>query len=287
MMCKHAEYYIKTSSRCFPVLESRQEITAAEMQSLLDATDRGTVWGPTATLFFGASTLDEVVAGIATEAQQYRNLRSRDRGALSRSLLSDTDFQKMQSALSHEAMNADVAPIQRAVNSWSTVVGAAGTAARAYNSLRSVSIAPGRRGAFLSDADLLRARLGPAEVSHADEYASILRQLREAEVDIDFRPGSLAYSPTRGGPGRIILDPDASMGAVRHEFRHFLDIQEAGFPGMGPYLANPKEFWRLEFRGYMEEINLARQLRDFETGRKIVEQMRARRLELLQIPGGW
>jgi len=50
----------------------------------------------------------------------------------------------MQSALSHEAMNADVAPIQRAVNSWSTVVSAAGTAVQAFNSLRSATVAPNR-----------------------------------------------------------------------------------------------------------------------------------------------
>lgn len=41
------------------------------------------------------------------------------------------------------------------------------------------------------------------------------------------------------------------------------------------------EFWRLEYRGYMEEINLARSTRNFEIGRQIVEEMRARRMEIL------
>jgi hypothetical protein len=143
------------------------------------------------------------------------------------------------------------------------------------------AVAPGRSGVLLSDADLLRARIGAAHTSHADEYASILRQLREAGVDIDFRPGNLAYSPARGGPGRIILDPDASMGAVRHEFRHFLDIQDAGFPGFGPYYTNRQAFARLEVRGYLEEIRLARELGHHDLVPQIVQQMRERVQEVL------
>ena len=100
-------------------------------------------------------------------------------------------------------------------------------------------------------------------------------------MDIALRPGNLAYSPARGGPGRIILDPEASLGALRHEFRHFLDIQDAGFPGIGPYYTNPKAFARLEVRGYMEEIKLARELGHDDLVPQIVQQMRERVKELL------
>ncbi|MDW7996011.1 MAG: hypothetical protein RMI91_15295, partial [Gemmatales bacterium] len=112
-------------------------------------------------------------------------------------------------------------------------------------------VAPRTSGIFASDVDPLRERIGPAYRSHPDEYDNILRQLREAGVDIDFRPGNLAYSPDRGGVGRIILDPEASMRAVRHEFRHFLDNQQAGFPSFAYYYNNGREFARLEARGYL------------------------------------
>jgi hypothetical protein len=79
----------------------------------------------------------------------------------------------------------------------------------------------------------------------------------------------------------LVLDPDASIGALRHEVRHFDDIAIGGYRDLGYYYRNLDEFWRLEFRGYMEEINLARQAREFGAGRQILEQMRARRLELL------
>ena len=41
------------------------------------------------------------------------------------------------------------------------------------------------------------------------------------------------------------------------------------------------QFWKLEYRGYMEEIKLARELKEFDTGRKVVQEMRTRRQEIL------
>jgi len=68
---------------------------------------------------------------------------------------------------------------------------------------------------------------------------------------------------------------------LRHEVRHFDDISAGGYKGLGHYYQNSSEFWRLEFGGYMEEINMARQAREFGVGRDILQQMRARRMELL------
>lgn len=46
-------------------------------------------------------------------------------------------------------------------------------------------------------------------------------------------------------------------------------------------IADSDLFWRLEYRGYMEEIKLAREIRDFDAGRFILQEMRARRQEIL------
>lgn len=130
-------------------------------------------------------------------------------------------------------------------------------------------------------ADPLKERLGPAKVSHPEEYAVILQALEEGGVEIVFRAGQLGYSPVDGRPGRMILDPDASIAAIRHEFRHFTDIRDAGFPGLARYCANPKEFARLEVRGYLEEIRIAKRLGHADLVDGIVDQMKQRIRELL------
>jgi hypothetical protein len=141
--------------------------------------------------------------------------------------------------------------------------------------------APSRNTHLLSDADLLKSRIGPAYVSHPGEYDFIMQQLADADVEIVFRPGSLAYSPATGAPGRMILDPQASLGALRHEYKHFLDIRDAAYPGIGPYLTDPKAFARLEVRGYMAEVQLAREIGHSDLVPEIVQQMKTRVKELL------
>jgi hypothetical protein len=68
---------------------------------------------------------------------------------------------------------------------------------------------------------------------------------------------------------------------LRHESLHFEDIRAGGYKSFSDYYRNPEEFWRLEFRGYMEEINMAREAREFDAGRELIEQMRNRRMDLL------
>ena len=130
--------------------------------------------------------------------------------------------------------------------------------------------------------DAIRNRLGPASKSHPEELDSILNHAKELNVRVEFRPGTLAYEPSlsSGKPGRLILDPEASIGAVRHEYRHMLDDMEMRYPGF-KLIADSEAFWKLEFRGYMEEIRIARQLRDYDAGRFILQEMRARRMEIL------
>jgi len=163
-------------------------------------------------------------------------------------------------------------------------IGLAADVARGLSAVSDVAetVATGaaRTSRFLSQADLLLPRLGPAYLSHPEEYDAIMQDLETSGVDVQFREGQLAYSAEVGGPGRMILDRDASIGALRHEYRHFLDVRAAGYPGYTYYRGNVLEFWRLEFNAYMEEIRIARQLREFDIGRGILQQMRARRAEI-------
>ena len=130
------------------------------------------------------------------------------------------------------------------------------------------------------EADPLWARYGPARVSHPDEFEQTMEELR-ATVEIDFRLGCLAYSPERGGPGRLIFDPEGSIGARRHEMRHFRDLRAEGYPGFGRYMAAPHLYWKMEFRAYMEEVRFARSMRDYESARQIIKIMRAVKNEIL------
>jgi hypothetical protein len=108
-----------------------------------------------------------------------------------------------------------------------------------------------------------------------------MKNLETAGVEIEYRTGSLSYSPAKGGPGKIILDPKTSIGALRHEYQHFLDVQAAGFPGLGAYYRDLPEFARVEVRGYLQEIYAARQTGNADLVSKIVGQMRARVKEVL------
>ena len=133
-------------------------------------------------------------------------------------------------------------------------------------------------------ADLLQEQLGPAKQSHPEEYGGVLADLKGSGVDVVMRPGTLAYSPARGNPGRMILDPDASLGALRHEYQHFLDHRDAGFPGFRPYYEDPAAFARLEVRGYQREIQTARATGHDDLVPALIEQMRARVRELMGVP---
>ena len=126
------------------------------------------------------------------------------------------------------------------------------------------------------EADPLRARLGPARLSHPDEFADILRQLEAAGFKVEYREGSIAYSPETNGPGKLIIDRDLSIGALRHEFRHALDLRDAGYPSFGRYLGDPREFAKYEVLGYLEELKAAKEFECFDAVPEILRLMKRR-----------
>ena len=84
-----------------------------------------------------------------------------------------------------------------------------------------------------ADADPLRA-FGPASETHPAEFQAAMARLDAAGVEVDMRPDTMSYSPSAvaGQPGRLILDSEASYGAVLHEMSHFADDEAVGFPGL-------------------------------------------------------
>ena len=125
---------------------------------------------------------------------------------------------------------------------------------------------------FKSGGDRLVKTLGPARISHPEEYAEIFEDLKLNYVDISFRKNQFAYgpSPMPGRPGNIVIDPDASISALRHEYGHFRDDKMLDFPGMRAYYENPSLRLATERRQYLSEIKLARTSNDYIARKELI-----------------
>ncbi|MBK8802027.1 MAG: hypothetical protein IPN71_08210 [Fibrobacteres bacterium] len=121
--------------------------------------------------------------------------------------------------------------------------------------------------------------------SHPEEVKIMISELNSLGVEVKFSSDrlDLMYDPglRQGEPGTIKMDADASFGAIRHEWRHAMDDAASGFQGFR-LMMDSEVFWRLEFRGYMEEIRIARTRRSFGVAKKIIEEMRMRKAEILR-----
>lgn len=67
------------------------------------------------------------------------------------------------------------------------------------------------------------------------------------------------------------MTEDASITALLHEAKHFLDDFEMGFPRMARLMEDGKLRWRLEYDAYMEEIKFLRKNKEFDTAKKLLE----------------
>jgi hypothetical protein len=115
--------------------------------------------------------------------------------------------------------------------------------------------------------------MGPARINNADEYNKIIKDLEDNGVEISYRENALAYGPSSspGKPGSIVLDPDASISAVRHEYGHFVDDKALGFPPVREYYENPRLRIVSERRQYLKEIETARGLGDKTARRELIQ----------------
>lgn len=97
---------------------------------------------------------------------------------------------------------------------------------------------------------------------------------------VEYREGNMAYAPgmTEGSPGQLVIDPNASLSALKHEYRHFLDAQAEGFPSFGKQMfEDPKARVIKELRAYMVEIKEADRLGLKEISEQLFENYRKER----------
>ncbi len=111
---------------------------------------------------------------------------------------------------------------------------------------------------FRSLGDPVKELLGPGSASHPEEWKSMIQQVKDAGGQVEFttNPNKIAYEPalSRGSPGKIYIQEDASITALRHEFQHFLDDQAEGFIGFRG-LIDPTFRIRSEYNAYKLEMD--------------------------------
>lgn len=151
------------------------------------------------------------------------------------------------------------------------------TSARVTKSMREMQ----RKVTLRTKNDPVRGRLGSAMISHPQEVESILKSWDEKGVQYFFRKSDMAYSPglIPGQKGQVVIDPEASIGAWRHENRHVLDDEENGWPGMR-YYNSAARMIKYEHRGYAEEIAIARELKDKELRKQLLKLRKKRDEEI-------
>ena len=133
--------------------------------------------------------------------------------------------------------------------------------------------------------DRLRDILGPAKVNNVEELQRIEKDVINKGGQIIFLKNSekMVTNVSKGKPGVIEVDENISIAALKHEYRHFLDDLENGCPGMSYYLKDNDIFYEYERRGYMEELEIAKQT-GYNKAIKLIEgEIEKRRKEIYGI----
>lgn len=128
---------------------------------------------------------------------------------------------------------------------------------------------------FHAGADPLRKH-GSARATHPDGWDAAMREAEEAGVEVVLRDGVMAYGPglSPGRPGQMLLDPDASYGALLHEMQHLRDDRAAGWAGMSGWMSDPRVRYENEVRAYQAEIDYARSIGDQQAVDRLHELLR-------------
>ena len=136
---------------------------------------------------------------------------------------------------------------------------------------------------FMSEADPVADLLGPGRLSHTEEWNATIKMLEEEGVEVIHRENTMAYGPATspGKPGQLIIDEEASISALRHEAQHYADDKAGGFIGMRQ-LYDPDLRWQMEYNAYMKEVKMMREMREYETARKLLENARVEKSRIIQ-----
>jgi|GEM_PF-1431969 len=114
---------------------------------------------------------------------------------------------------------------------------------------------------FDNPADPFRDAFGAGSKSHPEEWNKLVKELEDSGVEVVYREGAMGYGPLRKGePGQILIDPDASMSALRHEYSHFLEAKSNGFPSAAESYQNWEARIADEIKAYTIEIEEAKRL---------------------------
>ena len=133
-------------------------------------------------------------------------------------------------------------------------------------------------------SDPIRDILGSGLKSNPKEWNKLIDEMASNGVEIVYRDGTMAYSPglVPGAPGQLIIDKDASMSALIHEYQHYLDDVASGLPGMRQlYEQNPRII--KELRAYTKEIKIADELGLREVSAQLWENYRQEREYILNL----
>ena len=133
-------------------------------------------------------------------------------------------------------------------------------------------------------SDPIRDILGSGLESNPKEWNKLINEMVDNGVEIVYRDGTMAYSPglVPGTPGQLIIDKNASMSALIHEYQHYLDDVASGLPGMRQlYEQNPRII--KELRAYMKEIKIADELGLKDVSAQLWENYRQEREYILNI----
>lgn len=116
---------------------------------------------------------------------------------------------------------------------------------------------------MMSYEDPLADFIGSAERSDPMRVYEMVKKLKEYGVDVKRTGigGDMAYGPSArsGLAGSFKISDDASIAAWEHEFCHFMDDLELGFPGLSYFIGDTERWVNFERRAYEVEIEIAKQ----------------------------